>query len=421
MELRSEADILTYLHFGYLPHYDDKTLNSFCEVFSNKNHLRVRGQRSPESLILEGARILKYAFESGMRGHIGMQILPLSGGLDSRAILGGLLENMETRQIQTVTFGTPGTWDFEIGQQVAHAAGVACEKIDLSARNWTWHTEDLVSTAAQTAAPVWVFDAHVNRTIAKYFGEEPTYWSGYMGDPLSGSHLFNEDSKTWEQAKWRFLTRNLYSISVAITNPEFKSENCLPSEPFLDLGLVSYDEQLDFSFRQACLIRHIVMPRGYDYRAPLLHPDWISFILSVPRSYRTKQWLYEEVLKTAYPELLSLPTKKSYGLSLTAPRFSILARRTILKANSLGRYFLPALPWAVDPRLNYIDFDRHLRESSNFQTLVKENLHDLKKRDVVGWIDLDAIWRRHQLSQANHADALLLLVSLEINLKAKQL
>jgi hypothetical protein len=38
-----------------------------------------------------------------------IHILPLSGGCDSRAILGGLLENLPKSQIVTVTYGIPGT------------------------------------------------------------------------------------------------------------------------------------------------------------------------------------------------------------------------------------------------------------------------------------------------------------------------
>jgi len=53
--------------------------------------------------------------------------------------------------------------------------------------------------------------------------------------------------------------------------------------------------------------------------------------------------------------------------------------------------------------------------------VVYESIQDLKKRRIVDWINIDAIWNRHQNRQANHADALTLLASLEINLKAREL
>jgi hypothetical protein len=415
--------IYIYLYYGYVPTYQGWPANILGGIFNRIEHENLSIELDITQLINRGTKALRTAFQDAIRGadEDYCFVLPLSGGLDSRAILAGLLENTDSRKIQAVTFGTPGTWDFEIGQQVARAAGVSCEPMDLTAENWKWRTEELVSTAVQIEAPVWVFDAHVNRAIAKRFGEEAVYWSGFMGDPLAGSHLYNEDSTTWEQAKSRFLVKNLYSTSTILTPPDFKPGNYLPSQPFSELGLLSYDEQLDFGIRQDCLIRHIVMPSGYNYRMPFLHPEWVGFILSVPRCYRKNKWLYKEILKAAYPKLFSLPTKTSYGLPLKSPKISVLARRAVLKANSIGRQLFPTKPWAVDPRLNYIDFDRGLRERGDLKTLVHENLHDLKRRGVVDWIDFDAIWQRHQQKQGNHSDALVILASLEINLKAYEI
>lgn len=66
---------------------------------------------------------------------------------------------------------------------------------------------------------------------------------------------------------------------------------------------------------------------------------------------------------------------------------------------------------------NYIDFDRGLRERADLKAVVYENIKALKKRQIVDWIDVDAIWHSHQRMEGNYADALTLLASLEINLK----
>ena len=86
------------------------------------------------------------------------------------------------------------------------------------------------------------------------------------------------------------------------------------------------------------------------------------------------------------------------------------------------------LDWTVSCVLNTnstcsatcIDFDWGLRERDDLKTLVYENIQDLKRRGVVDWLDIDGIWSRHQRKQANHANALTLLASLEINLKVKE-
>ena len=43
---------------------------------------------------------------------------------------------------------------------------------------------------------------------------------------------------------------------------------------------------------------------------------------------------------------------------------------------------------------------------------------DLKSRKIIDWIDIDSIWDAQINYNANHADALLVLTSLEIHLKA---
>ena len=69
---------------------------------------------------------------------------------------------------------------------------------------------------------------------------------------------------------------------------------------------------------------------------------------------------------------------------------------------------------------NYIDFDAGLREREDLRSLIKENLYDLNKRGIVDWLNIDRIWHRHQHKKANHADALIMLASLEINLKFQE-
>ena len=71
----------------------------------------------------------------------------------------------------------------------------------------------------------------------------------------------------------------------------------------------------------------------------------------------------------------------------------------------------------VDPRLNYIDVAASIR-SGSLRSLVRENLTDLKKRDLISWVDIEAIWEEHQSGRVDHTNALDVLTSLEIHLKA---
>ena len=151
---------------------------------------------------------------------------------------------------------------------------------------------------------------------------------------------------------------------------------------------------------------------------PFLHPDWTSFMLSVPRRHRREQFLYKQILQNAYPDLFSLRTKTCAGLPLNAPRWERTLRNTTRRVNALARRLAPGRFLGISPLVNYIDFDEGFRKRDDLMTLVHESIQRLRKCGVADWINLESIWNRHQRRQGNYADALTLLASLEINLAA---
>ena len=417
--LDDKAAISTFLHFGYLPSPDVRLPVWLVDRSDRQRRPGDADRVDLSSWIAEGVGVLKRVFQDSVGGPAMAHVVPLSGGLDSRAILGGLLENLETREIRAVTFGSPGTWDYEIGRDVARAASVRWEAIDLSSEDWRWEIAPLVKTAKRLERPIGLFDTHVNHQVPERFGAGNVYWSGFMGDPLSGSHLPHRDSATWGEAQEHFVRGNRFCRSVDLLPPDFEPRRCLPPSPLSGGEDLCYDEQLDFAVRQQCLIRHIVFPKGYEYRTPFLHPAWVSFILSVPRRYREGQYLYEEILKAAYARLFALPAKNNLGLPLNAAPWRKGARLLGLGARGLARRIAPSLFCSISPGLNYIDFDRDIRRRPDLRATIGASLQDLRRRGLVDWINLESIWQRHQHGQGNHADALMLLASLEIHLKAQ--
>jgi len=420
MMMNRAASIQEYIYFGYVV---QEPVNLSLERDTIKQVGKLADQNSVilDELVSKGLRTLKTVFRETLTQSTTAKdhVLPLSGGMDSRALLGGLLENVERSRIYTVTFGIAETFDFELGKLVAKQIGVYNETIDLSTIEW--NTDTLIEFAGICEHPIPLFEAYLFHQVRLRFGKKCIYWSGFMGDPFSGSHLLKEDSVTWEQARSRFVRRNRFSQSIDLTPPGFKPEVCVPQSPLVDHGSLCYDEQLDFVIRLQCYIKPLVLPKGYKYCTPFLHPEWVDFILNIPRRYREGQYLYKEILKATYPKLFSLPVKNNLGLPLGAPQWRKQAQQLNLYARAVARRIFPSLRYSINPNLNYIDFDRGLRERWDLKTVVYDNIQDLKKRGIVDWIDIDAIWDRHQNRNCNHADALTLLASLEINLKAKNI
>ncbi len=336
-------------------------------------------------------------------------VVPLSGGLDSRAILAGLLDYLPAARIATYTFGVPGTYDYEIGRLVAAAAGTPHRAFDLSRYSYTF--ERLADISRRVAGNTTLFQHAPVSLIEQEYGPGATHWIGFMGDPLSGSHLPAETGATWEQAQQHFTQSNRFAPSVPLTPPSFDPTRSLPARPLLDPEVLCYEEQLDFAVRQTCYTRPLVLLRGGACTTPFLQPEWVEFSLRVPPHYRRAQHLYKEMLQRTYPRLFSLPAKNNAGLPLRASRWRRQIRRLAAYARTLTGH--------VHPGLNYIDFEEGLRRREDLRTVVYECLQDLKKRHVVDWLDVEELWRLHQGRQRNCADALTLLASLEINLKTQ--
>ncbi len=408
-------DLGAFLWYGYLP-----KIQMLPAIAINKMPDPDEVCSSSLSqLVVAGRSIWKRAIESCLSQNKGEIVVPLSGGLDSRAILGGLLEYASPGEIHTYTFGVPGTYDYEIGNSVAAVAGTRHSTFDLN--RYSYNCDNLLDISRRVEGRTALFQHAPVSLLEKEYGRTSfVFWSGFMGDPLAGSHLLKKDSANWDQARSHFVERNRFCRSMDLAPPGFRASSCLPVVPPVDGGGACYDEQIDFAVRQQCYIKPLVLLRGYEYCTPFLHPDWVDFILNVPRYYRQGQYLYKEVLKAAYPKLFSLSTKNNFGLSLNTPRWRQGLRRNKLRVWVVAKRFFPWVDCRVLPSLNYIDFDRGLRERADLKAVVSESIQDLKKRQIADWIDTDAIWDRHQGRRGNHADALTLLASLEINLKAQE-
>lgn len=371
---------------------------------------------APEAeLVHEGARRLKALFAEPGEGQ---HVVPLSGGLDSRVILAGLLEGGARDRITAVTFGTPGTLDYDLGRQVARAAGVEHVALDLTRERV--EPEHLLDTVRAGGAWTHVYEAYYGHLVAWRFGTEPTYWSGYAANTIAGSHAGPDPPGGWAEALRAFAARNRFSRSVALPPPSFDPLAVLPSEPLLtDTDLVA-TEQLHLVLRYGCRYRQTLLPRGHDYRTPFLDPDWVAFLLALPFELRHAQTLYRRAAREAFPDLLALPTKAELGLTLGAPAWRRGLRRVEWAARNRLHRLVPRLPLKPHPKTNYVDFDRELRAGGVLHEAARELLQRLRARGVVDWIDLDAIWRRHQERRTHHGDALVLLTSLEANLAVEE-
>lgn len=416
----TDDPVAAFLHLGYLPQREHPTLEHVLGCLSGP---LAPGGRDVAALVGAGARILRACFGAPDGG---LHVVPLSGGLDSRAVLAGLLAaGADPQDVVAVTVGTPGTLDFDIAIEVARQARVRHELIDL--RQLALDAAALELALVRNASAGWAFDVFYHRLIAERFGPDATYWSGFMGGELAGAHVRAAPGGSWESAVDDFIRAGRFCRSRRPAGPGAGGAHGVPAAPWCDSATLAFGDQLDFGVRQDSYVRRTVIVRGHDYRTPLLNDAWVRFILSAPRELRCNEALFKRILGATFPELFAIPTKNTAGLRLGAPDARVAARVRAMKIEAvigggstlraLARRRMP-VPFAMT---NYVDFAAALRTDASLRTLVRDLVAALDERHLGGeWTPGLRIWAAHERAggDADLACALTLLASLELNLRA---
>jgi len=404
-----ELRIQSFLKLGYFIDYDARR---YPLDFSHIDKQAYRGASASE-LVPIGIQKLTATFSALFR--TGQEhVVPLSGGLDSRLILGAVLEQTEARNVYTYTFGIPGTYDYDLGCLVAKEMGT--RHVTFSLDQMTYHEDELLDFARRSDCqalqfnhpPIWELDR-------RYRGA--TFWSGYVGDAVAGSHLHDPPSKTLLEAKRLHMKNRSIVRSTRL-------HTCDDDEflPFVGGGAQSkdaltFDEQVLFDEAVAKFTEPLVLFRGPHYLTPLINTPWMDFMFSAPNEHRLGEALMIRIARAAYPKLFGLPAKNSLGFPLDANPGLLRVVGLANKARKLLHQFVPRVRY---PHTLYNDFNEGVRRSPDLRAIVLDNIKRLRARKIVDFVDFDGLLWRHMRRIRNHGDALIVLASLELVLRARE-
>lgn len=394
----------SFLQFGYVPR--EPTLDPYLRGVDLDG--RHGGDR--DALVERGEAALAEAFD-GCIDEVGgrIHVLPLSGGLDSRTILGELLGRVGKERIRTVTFGTPGTWDYDIPKTITERYDLDSEFLELRPDTFRWSNE-FVAAHCDYRRPVPVIERTVNRYSRELLADEDVvFWSGFnveTGAIAATSH------GRWERAVSEFVSRNTVSSSLAAET--FDAESVVPDEPLLPRERLPFDQQLDYALRQEYYSKPLLLPEtDLELAVPFMERSWREFCLTVAPRYRRDRRVFKEIVGRRHPELFEIPVEAHYGLGLRAPK----PLRVLKGLAYAARERLPAAVGGRfdHPRLNYYDFDALFRHGA-VRRWVEGNLDDLSSREEVDWIRPTDLWERHVGGEPLGTEIRLLL-SLELYFK----
>jgi len=418
--------ISAFLYYGYLPEFKHTRIWEVFPDIESPDQLcgPDLGSSNEAEIIDLGIKSLRNTFTGCLENNPSeSHILLLSGGLDSRTILACLLELGVKERLKAVTFGVPGSWDYEIAAHLADKTNVSHTPIDLTKIKVS--TEALFHTAKNGCAWTFLIDGFYNHMIPHKFGAESVYWSGYMGDLVAGNSLrpvLFKGFDFWEEAVL-YYSRRLktgFFHMIDLYPPGFDPASVLPVKPWLEEKRMNYFDQLCIFDTHLNYLKRAIIPSGYHYVTPFCHKEWVNFLLFAPLHLRMSKYIYKKILLGAYPDLFSCPVKEFWGSSLRSAPFEIFFRHAVqwIK-NRTG--FADHL-WSrlgVYRVMQYIDFDDAIRQRGDYQEMVRENIADLKNRKLIDWLDFDRLWVDHQNKNDDLGVELLLLTALEISLKAE--
>lgn len=403
-------DVAAYLHFGYLPRVPEDLTSLPGWGLADASAVE---ETRYDDLVKRGMAAFASAFDDIPDGP---HVVPLSGGLDSRAVLGELLGRVGPNEITTVTVGVPGSLDFDLAKVIAREAGVRHLGIDLSVQILA---EDALEDAVRGShSATWAFDTYYNRLVRQRAGDSALFWSGYLGGVgrrLGSSADSSERSdRAYRDACRRFAVSNRWSKSVDLVAAGVDPVSFLPDSPISRDSQLDFDEQLNLWVRQPCLTRPVNLPVGYRHQAPFANDGVLAHFLSMPRVGGFRRDMYAATLHRAHPDLFAIPTTANAGLALYPSQSSRLrwyGRRIIRAAR---RRLLRDEPdvWQA----NYLDLAHALRHRPDYREAVRARLQGLHERRVTPWLDIEQIWNEHQHRERDHAMALTLLASLDIHL-----
>ncbi|MFT6733865.1 MAG: hypothetical protein ACJAS9_002059 [Polaribacter sp.] len=412
-----------FIHLGYVTGnrtiINDATCNinnSKFEAFSNiSEHFLLSSQeddKSSKEYILNGASIWNKAIERCLNSNSKKIVVPISGGLDSRLILGSLLEHVSPSEITTYTFGIPGSFDYEIGNLVAKAVGTKHFSYDLNKIEVT--EEKLKFFMHHTLCNSDLFTGPPLTELLNDIEQDSIIWSGFMGDPSIGSHLPSVDAI--KSVSGNFIENKEDYSRIKLLSQKLTKKNIIP--PFYNFENVNGEdskiELWDLQNRQSRYVTSQVFIKPFEYEVPFINRDWLAFSLRLPKALRRNELFYKEFLINRYSSIFNLPVKCNLGTPLKSSLWSQLKINGQKAYNKVNKNYLKS------KNINYVNFDQKLRENKPFYDLCSSLLCSFGERQYIDSSEIAQILQL-QRSGVDCSRAFTLLASIELILQKNRL
>lgn len=337
----------------------------YAEIFSLK----------PENDYVEELRTLMGEAVARQAGGPLKKGVLLSGGVDSRVILGYLARQIPPQEIETFTFGAPGSDDVRAAGETAAAVGTRHHFFELRS-DWLLHHAD--EAVRITDGNANICNLHAYPAAEQEAKAAPVIFKGFMGDAMMGyaiRRLFFAEYAAEDLAEVHLNTYREQGvlpfdpkIHAEFFAPEFLSAagDCIHGalrDGMLRSGVRHLSGQrLFFDMAQRVprmTINGVEVVRSHAVvRLPFSDYRLWDFTMKIPPGYLFERYLYNRTFTETFPELARIPIAHT-GLPMVVCAREVIGRnwkfiQWHLRARGLGRLAGPE-------SRPYMDYERAFR------------------------------------------------------------
>lgn len=365
-----------------------------------------------DEAVEESARLLKMSITGLTEGNHRFGIY-LSGGLDSRVILGSIEPGLSP--LHTITFGQQGCRDVVYAQQVAAKAGTEHHYFEFPDGNWvkkfapfhleltegfhSWIHSHGISTLSQARSFI---DVNLTGFGGDHYDFDDASYLTMVKAPNDTALAIYAFHRLSQKVTWPSMNESeklfLFSPRIAaqvqhLSYSSFCSEFAKYDHlPFDRRYLYFYIENPSRRLYQYYTIFH---KSHFEVRFPFLDYDYFEFVSALPAEFSLHGSLRRAILLKLAGSLADVPYDKD-GLPV-AGTIARIAAKSIQKSKSfINRHITPIFP--ERPTL-YADYENWLRKELRAWgeeiLLGKWTL----QRDIFNPEFLSALWERHLSGQ----------------------
>lgn len=406
-----------YFELGYLP--------GELTLFENIKQVKKDIFKESDQLLINSSKYKDISYEDAIK--IGKEkicqsiseklnnneiFLPLTSGLDSRIILGCLLENISAEKITTLTWGLPSGIDCKVGAMMSKKIGMRHHLMNLKDYKLTEKRLFDFAIASDFSVPLfdhWPVD-WVESLVNEKSGE---LWLGLLGGTISGSNMAKSQA---ENPYVFFLNSNrrinsLSSVSASLLGTKPTIECLRDVTKYINNPNI---DSLDIQLHHVDLISPTNIHRNFKYQFPFIDSSVMLFFLSLPFEYRLGRSVFKDIILNHFKHLSSFPSNRNGGLglnvtgkkrSLYKKMESLNIKKSITKHKGSSKYL------TLDEQ---IEVNEGLRGSSLF------DFDNLSKIEALNHDNLKIIndeFFNKIKNKSNHSRTLDAILSLELIMK----